>query len=799
MPLRSRTGRVLRALTLLLPALAVAAHAPAQQRPRTVSVPPVQPRHVPSPEPQPGPADTTGLRFRLSEGRAGSGSGAQRPRATAGTPLSAEETARLLSRLPALRADSSAADSFVFPPQSAPPPRTGALVRASFPAPDSAARPAAPAAGALEVVRRGPEGAVDTGAGVTVVFSQPMVPLSSVSEVAARDVPVTLTPQPRGRWRWLDVRTLVFEPEGRMPAATRYTVEVAPRARSTLGAVLSAPVRWSFATPAPRATGGYPQGEPATRDPLVLLTWDQAVDPAAVLPHVRVRAGGTEHRLRLATPAEVAADERAAALLRGHEPGRWTAFRLVAPLPGDAQVRVSVEPGAPSAEGPLRTETVQEWSFRTYGPLRVTGQACGYRDECRPGWPWRVELSNPLDTQAWHDSLVRVEPALPGLHVQVWGNVVMVSGRARPMTTYRVTLHPSVRDRFGQILGRAEPRVFRVGAPVGRLWSVGEAFLVLDPAGPRRVSVFSNDLERLRVRVLRVRPEDYPAFAAAVGRGRGRGPGGAPALPGQVVVSRVVTPGTEPGVAAEIGVDLSPALVGGLGHVVVAVEPEAPRDEEERGQAVYLWVQSTRIGLTALADDRSLVTWATSLVDGAPLPGTVLTLNGAERATTRADGLGTLPLPGSTPSEGGVLVARLGSDVALLPERAGRGGWGGWQRQTVRDGAAWYVATDRNLYRPGEQLRFKGWVRRLVRGDDGGPALLRGADSLRYTVRDGEGNEIGAGAVRLTPLGGFDGTFTLPPGTRLGSASIHLKGPAVEGVGDVEHQAQFEVQEFRRP
>ncbi|HEX7243056.1 MAG TPA: alpha-2-macroglobulin family protein, partial [Longimicrobiaceae bacterium] len=108
-------------------------------------------------------------------------------------------------------------------------------------------------------------------------------------------------------------------------------------------------------------------------------------------------------------------------------------------------------------------------------------------------------------------------------------------------------------------------------------------------------------------------------------------------------------------------------------------------------------------------------------------------------------------------------------------------------------------ATDRNLYRPGEQLRFKGWVRRLVRGDQGGPALLRGADSLRYTVDDEEGNEIGAGVVRLTPLGGFDGAFTLPPGTGLGSASILLEGPEVEGVDEVEHQVEFQVQEFRRP
>ena len=70
------------------------------------------------------------------------------------------------------------------------------------------------------MIRRAPEGEVDVGAEVTVTFSQPMVPLGSVGDVAAQAVPARITPQPPGRWRWIDARTLKFEPAGRLPMAT---------------------------------------------------------------------------------------------------------------------------------------------------------------------------------------------------------------------------------------------------------------------------------------------------------------------------------------------------------------------------------------------------------------------------------------------------------------------------------------------------------------------------------------------------------------------------------------------------
>jgi alpha-2-macroglobulin len=132
------------------------------------------------------------------------------------------------------------------------------------------------------VVRIAPEGEVGDARYVTIVFNQPMVPLTAVAEADREALPVRLEPAPPGRWRWLDVRTLRFEPEAPLPGATHFRLGVPAGVRALSGAMLDRPVRRAFATPAPVVTGGYPHGETTDRDPLFLLVFDQRVDPDQV-------------------------------------------------------------------------------------------------------------------------------------------------------------------------------------------------------------------------------------------------------------------------------------------------------------------------------------------------------------------------------------------------------------------------------------------------------------------------------------------------------------------------------------
>jgi uncharacterized protein YfaS (alpha-2-macroglobulin family) len=756
----------------LLPSVAVAQRS--EHIPPLYLPPPVQPG-------APVPVDTTGLRLRLAEVPS-----REPPRAAIAPAvlLPASDAARILARLPVLAPAPTAADSFNFPARTLPPPRAGRVVLAAFPPPDSLnpPRPTGPRTpAALAVVRAAPQGEVHIGAEVTVTFSQAMVPLSSVGAVEGRPVPVRLSPQPAGRWRWLDVRTLVFTPTGRMPAATEYTVTIPAGTRSATGGVLGEAASWTFSTPALSAIGGLPYGETVRREPVILIQFDQRMDRAAVASRVRLRAGGQALAVRRATAAEIAADPSARSLSQRADSATWIALRPVQPLPYATLVTVQVPAGTPSAEGPVATRVDQAWQFQTYGPLRVDLAFCG--EPCRPGMPLVIRLTNPLDTAAFTPSWVRVEPAIPGMRVALAENMITVGGQTQPNTRYTVTVAPQARDVFGQTLGRESRHVFNVGAPYPELTGFGSQMIVLDPQGPRRLSVFSHDHRQLRVRIHRVGPEDW--VRTAPGRGRVVPEN----LPGTEAVNRLVRIDAEPGAMTETVIDLDEVLRGRPGQLAVLVEGV---EGEGRDQLAFAWVQATRIGLAAFADPGKVTAWATSLVDGAPLPGVRVTVEGGGEAATSPDGTASLALPVLPPirHDERWLVARQGDDVALLP--------GPWRQGEPGRELLWYAATDRNLYRPGEEVRFKGWVRRFERTPDGGLELPRRlADSVSWTVRDPRGNEIAAGRSALTALGGFDARFAVPAGANLGYGSVQLR--LENELPGAEGSLMFRVEEFRRP
>ncbi|MFI5006022.1 MAG: Ig-like domain-containing protein [Solirubrobacterales bacterium] len=745
------------------------------------------------------------FRFRLSEGM---DEGAPLPRATraAGVPLDDAATQRVLSRLPAWSAPEDERP-FALRESSLPAPRPGRTVKEPFPPPSEAGRPEAPdhgEPGPLRVLRRSPGGDVPLAPSLSVTFSQPMVAVTGHEDLGREARPVRLTPEPPGRWRWVGTRTLLFEPAGRFPMATDYRAEVPAGTRSAIagGTALGEATAWRFTTPPPTVTASFPKGAPARREPLIFAAFDQRIDPQAVAQRLRVRVGATSFPVRLATGDEVAADVDVKSMAAGTEAGRWLAFRPTAPLPAGAEITVVVPAGTPSAEGPKTTAAEQTWSFQTFGPLKVTGHRCGWNDQCPPLSPWQIDFSNPIDAKAFRKDMVQVQPELPGLKVQVFGASLTISGASRGRTTYSVTLAAGVPDVFGQTLGQSATVSFTVGTAPERLFAPGVPFVVLDPAAGPRFSVYSVNHAALRVQAYAVGPEHLSGFQKYMQEGwRDK----AVLPPGRRVLSTTVPVQGAPDTLTETRLDLAAVLPGGLGHAVLVVEPvrregsssTATVRANEWQQAVRVWVQSTRIGLAAFADDQSLVAWASALADGRPLPGVTIALGGAltPAVTTGIEGLATLALP-AVPN--GPLVARLGADVAILPESASWWGPGGWQSQRRADELRYFVFDDRHLYRPGEEVNVKGWVRIVGAGPQGDVgAWPDGVSSLTFRLLDSRGNEVAKGQTPLSAFGAFHLAIALPATMNLGPGSLTLDVPG--GRPDARHVHAFDVQEFRRP
>ncbi|HEY7545549.1 MAG TPA: Ig-like domain-containing protein, partial [Blastocatellia bacterium] len=368
----------------------------------------------------------TGLQFKLSEGSPASGRAETVPTAPA-SQLSDADLQAVIARLQPIKADPTDEKEFALRDRSLPPPRTGRTVQATFPPPEVKTAPDV-ATGPLEVVRFLPEGDVPIAPQLSVTFSQPMVAVTSHADTVAQGVPVRLTPQPPGQWRWIGTKTLLFEPGERFPMATEYRVEIPAGTKSATGATLAAARSWRFATPPPTVKSSYPTNGPTRRDPVMFVEFDQAIDQEAVLESIHVRAGRTEWKTRLATNEEILADPAVSRLVLGAQKGRWLAFRPADQLPADAAVDVSVGPGTPSAEGPIKTRAAQSLSFRTYGPLRVTEHRCGWQENCSPFDQWTINFTNPLDAEAFDKSQVKVEPEIQGMKASVYGNTLVITG-----------------------------------------------------------------------------------------------------------------------------------------------------------------------------------------------------------------------------------------------------------------------------------------------------------------------------------------------------------------------------------
>lgn len=65
---------------------------------------------------------------------------------------------------------------------------------------------------------------------ISIIFNRPMVPLTTLDVLdALKDIPVEISPQTPGKFKWITTRNLQFIPEKRLQRSSNYTVSVKPR------------------------------------------------------------------------------------------------------------------------------------------------------------------------------------------------------------------------------------------------------------------------------------------------------------------------------------------------------------------------------------------------------------------------------------------------------------------------------------------------------------------------------------------------------------------------------------------
>ncbi|HNG93861.1 MAG TPA: alpha-2-macroglobulin family protein, partial [Acidobacteriota bacterium] len=170
---------------------------------------------------------------------------------------------------------------------------------------------------------------------------------------------------------------------------------------------------------------------------------------------------------------------------------------------------------------------------------------------------------------------------------------------------------------------------------------------------------------------------------------------------------------------------------------------------------------------------------------------------------TDHQGLATISYSHQRETENPFVILRSGNDAVMLP---GSSDW--WSRAARytppgnrEDAKCWFVVDDRELYQPGEELHFKGWIRQYEPNKSGDITRAKNlGNRVAYQVFDSQQRMIANGTTQLNVFGGFDGSLILPPTVSLGRATINFRvGSTFAEIEPTEYRHYFQIQQFRRP
>lgn len=719
---------------------------------------------------------------------------AQSP-AVNGVALAQKRSAEILGMFKEPLETSKDRPGFFQRPSSQPAPKAATPVPLPFP--PTTDGPAAPEVSnqAPRVLSITPQGETERAPRISISFDQPMIAVTDPAEFESGDpLGIEIAPRPSGRWRWLGTQTVIFEAEGaELPRATEYTVTVPAGLKSASGQALAESHSQTFVLPRPQVTGSSPSGNSNELKPIIALSFNQPVVREGVSRRISLHSGKGKAALRELSLAE-AEKMQSGTEARYKNAPRDTLFLFtpVAPLTPGTDHTVRLEAGVESQEGPRAMDQPYSMSFRTFDPLALERAYPDKDDKASPLSDFALYFNNQLDRAAFDPSWVTVNPPIPDMKVRLSGSGIIIEGAKKGRTNYKVTVSGKLKDVFAQTLG--DPltvELFTDQAPRA-LFSGFENLTVLDPTVSPTLPIYSTNIDKLRLVVHEVQPEDWAKYEAyQSNRWRRADDPGYGKLPGKQLVKTLISLKGEADTLSKNSIDLSEYLPGNQGNIVVWLTDPSEDEDEYRQLQVLTWVQGTSLGLDLQLDHEQAVALVTELKDGKPVSGATVEID-SEKATTRADGVARLALPVETADY--VLVS-VGERRAFLPRSLGRHGRGQWSRRALSPETRWHLFDDRGLYKPGESVHVKGYVRQWTRGPKGELKTIgEVGQEVVWTLHDPRGNKVGEGKSQLSAAASVDIVLTLPPDTNLGHHRLTL-----DGAGLATGSHAINVQEFRRP
>jgi alpha-2-macroglobulin len=604
-----------------------------------------------------------------------------------------------------------------------------------------------------------------------------------------------------GAWTWVDRRTLQFRPAEPWPALARFAVE-SKGTRKVLTTMMAPP---SAMAPSSGSEGLRPFR-------VVTLTFPQALPPASLKKMVSLELrdlpGLADSPRKKVQRFSLAPLPRASQ----RDPATW-AITLEEDVPEGTQLVVSVSlalgnegttlwTGRLSTRTPFTLQSVRcgNAEFPLVGGASTPKDlalGCGNRGDAP-----QLVFSAPVSdlTLTTLRKLVHLEPAVPDLRFTPYGERVQLQGRFVPDTLYKLSLASSpIRDDAGRLLRDVKPAdvYFHLGWKASFL-RFTQSTAMLEAKGPRMVPLQGYGEAKADVRIYRVDPMHtglwpFPSSPVVIDEQSAPPfPGEEPEVPnrptvldaqelsrhlrllGSPLVSRLVDlPLADKAGTTSFGLDLKGLVDDRPGTWLVGLRRLTGRPER-----AYVRVQITNLSLTSVEETDKAVLYVRALDSGEPVRGATVRLEGITNLgapifiEATADGDGRVAL---VPQSGWSSVTRLsvrnGDDLLVLDPSEGlpafannhwssSNGWLAWLPDRsvpppINDGTLGFLFSERAIYKPGEAVFLKGFVRRK---ESGGLKLPTRPSDFKLEVVSPDGTTYPV-PVTASALGGFAGTF----------------------------------------
>ncbi|MBN1879051.1 hypothetical protein JW823_02980 [bacterium] len=676
---------------------------------------------------------------------------------------------------------------------------------------------AAPAPGDINVFRPGtgkgdtiiPDRWLRTWDPITIFFSDAMGPVE-ISPENEPDKFASIEPFHPGSWRWLNAKTLQFKPAEPWPAFSSFSIR-AGKAKTDLNTVITGPSNT-------QPTQGETDLPPVETISLTFRETIPASSLAAALSVTLWSTHSADGKpcdvytaddFSVKQVGENASSSDITYLVTLHHP---------VPHNTKARLRLDLtRPATDTAQFFLDFSTARSFCALAAGagenwlPLSLQSADRIIADplELDINPPvLTIRMSAPLElltpTALW--DFVHLTPAVGKMEFAIEDRLLKINGDFQPDTVYRATIRPTslIRDSRGRSLDLDSPIEFPfVFRCPDRVLEWDRNDVVVERYGPKMLPLKGRGYHVADVRLYRVDPLDrtlwpFPAETITTN------PETKPPFPsgneqyhdqtyygssweleetlttmGSPVLSDIVELPLNPmGDVRTYGLDLEKYLEKLEGESTPGTYLAGVQPLNDPGPRHWMRIQITDLALTTFEEPDRLTFMVTSLKTAAPVANARVTLEGySNREWTRilsgkTDSMGvfTQIMPsGSDYTNLKRIRVERGNDVLVVdtehpPELFRYGRWsreGDWLYQVVnypsdshRQSLVGHLFTERPVYRPGDPVHIRGWIRNR----DAGVFALTGDTSFQISV-EGPGGLFWTAQVTASPKGGIYNRF----------------------------------------